>query len=346
MRWDKTHIMSVSSLGKNFWSNQNVLITGLTGFIGCWLSEKLLENGAKVIGYDLSDTGALPLHPGLKEKITLIKGDILDQKNLEDAFRKHGVNICFHLAGQSMVEVGDSSPLPTFEINARGTWVVLEAARNTGVERIVVSSSNAVYGDQKYFPTPEDAPLNGSHPYGASKVCTDVIARSYAKTCKINVVVCRQTNTYGGGDFHLTHIVPHTILAVLRGENPIIKSDGTPTKAYLYVEDTVSGYLRLAEEAHRPDVGGQAFNITTESPTVLELVRTIVEVSGNKNLKPEVRGTPETTRHDKEFLSMEKSAKVLGWKARFTLQDGLKKTFEWYKNNQELVEQYGKKTAH
>lgn len=333
-------------MAENFWQDKKVLITGLTGFIGCWLAGKLLEKGAVVVGYDLSDTGALPLHPGLKEKITLVKGDILDQKNLEDAFKKYDINVCFHLAGQSMIEVGDSSPMHTFEVNARGTWIVLEAARNTGVERIVVSSSNTVYGDQKDFPSVEDAPLNGSHPYGASKVCTDVIARSYAKTCKMNVVACRQTNTYGGGDFHLTHIVPHTILAVLRGENPVIKSDGTPTKAYLYVEDTVSGYLRVVEEAHRAEVSGGAFNLTTESPTVLELVKTIVDVSGNKNLKPDIQGTPETTRHDKEFLSMEKSERVLGWRPSYTLKQGLAKTFAWYRDNLALVEQYGKKTAH
>ena len=333
-------------MSAEFWQDKKVLVTGLTGFIGCWLAEKLLEKGAMVVGYDLSDIGALPLHPGLKEKITLVKGDILDQKNLEDAFKKYGINVCFHLAGQSMIEVGDSSPMHTFEINARGTWMVLEATRNTGVDRIVVSSSNTVYGDQKDFPTLEGAPLNGSHPYGASKVCTDVIARSYAKTCKMNVVLCRQTNTYGGGDFHLTHIVPHTILAVLRGESPVIKSDGTPTKAYLYVEDTVTGYLRVAEEAHRPDVSGEAFNLTTDSPTVLELVKTVIEVSGNKNLKPEIKGTPETTRHDKEFLSMEKSERVLGWRPSYTLKQGLAKTFAWYRDNLTLVEQYGKKTAH
>ncbi len=334
------------TVNRDFWKNRTALITGLTGFIGCWLAEKLLERGAVVIGYDLASEGALPLHPGLREKITLMTGDILDPKQLEQTVEEYKVNVCFHLAGQSMIEVGESSPSETFEINARGTWTVLEAARRAGVERVVVSSSNTVYGDQFKFPTLESAPLNGDHPYAASKVCTDVIARSYAKSCSMNVVACRQTNTYGGGDFHLSHIVPHTILAVIRGENPIIKSDGTPSKGYLYVEDTVDGYIRLAEEAHRADVRGEGFNIACEPATVLDLVNTIIEVSQNKIVRPEVKGTPAMTRHDKEFLSMEKTEKTIGWKPSFSLREGLLKTFNWYKSNRELLDRTVKKIGH
>ncbi len=329
----------------DFWKDKTVLITGLTGFIGCWLAEKLLERGAKVIGFDLSETGALPLHPGLAEKITFIKGSILDQPALETAFKTHGVSVCFHLAGQSMIEVGEAAASHTFDVNARGTWTVLEAARATGVDRIVASSSNTVYGEQTQFPTTEDAPLNGDHPYAASKVCTDVIVRSYGKTLKMNAVACRQTNTYGGGDYHLTHVVTSTILSLLKGEQPVIKSDGTPTKAYLYVEDTVEGYIRLAEEAHHDGVRGEAFNITCESVSVLELVKTIIEVSGQA-IEPKVIGTAATTRHDLEHLSMEKSKNVVNWHYRFPLKDGLQKTFEWYKNNMSLVEQFGRDTTH
>ena len=156
-------------MSAKFWKNKKVLITGLTGFIGCWLAEKLLEKGAVVVGYDLSDVGALPLHPGLKEKIALVKGDILDQKKLENAFKKYGVNVCFHLAGQSMIEVGDSSPMHTFEINARGAWMALEAARNAKVDRIAVSSSNTVYGDQKKLPLTENMIANTENPYALFK---------------------------------------------------------------------------------------------------------------------------------------------------------------------------------
>ena len=333
-------------MAKDFWEGKTVLITGLTGFIGCWLAKKLMERGAKVVGFDISDTGALPLHPGLQDKIILIKGSILEQAAIEKAFKDYSVFACFHLAGQSMIEVGDKAASLTFEVNARGTWIVLEAARNAKVDRIVVSSSNTVYGDQNVFPTEEDAPLNGDHPYAASKVCTDVIARSYAKSCNMNVVACRQTNTFGGGDFHLTHIVTATTLAVLRGENPVIKSDGTPKKAYLYVEDTVEGYIRLAEEAHRPDVRGEGFNITTESATVLDIVQSIIKVSGRNDLTPLIEGTSDRTRHDNEALSMKKTMERIGWQPRFTLEEGLRKTNQWFKENQELVERYGKATAH
>ncbi len=330
---------------RNFWTNQSVLVTGLTGFIGCWLAERLLALGARVVGYDLDLAHALGLHPGLAERVTLIRGDILDTSALAAAFREHKIGVCFHLAGQSMIETGLASPAKTFEINVRGTWSVLEAAKAAGVERIIVSSSNTVYGPQARYPFSEDAALNGEHPYAASKACCDILTRSYAKTLNLHAVACRQTNTFGGADPHATHIVPASILALLAGEPPLIKSDGTPSKSYLYVEDTVEGYLRLAEMASDPRVSGQAFNITAEPPvSVLELVRTIITVSGS-GAQPHVLGTAETTRKEHEHLSPAAARSVLGWSPRHSLAEGLTKTIGWYRLNlglyHSVVKQYG-----
>ncbi len=318
---------------QNFWQGRRILITGLTGFIGCWLAENLLKEGAVVFGYDLDKHHALDLHPGLRDRVTIIIGDILDTESLVAAFREKNINTCFHLAGQSMIETGLSSPAKTFEVNVRGTWSVLEACKQTGVERVVVSSSNTVYGPQKNYPFTEESPLNGEHPYAASKAATDIVARCYAKTLKMHVVACRQTNTFGGADPHRTHIVPSAIFSVLKSEAPVIKSDGTPTKAYLFVEDTVSGYMRLAEMAADPRVSGGAFNITAEEPTsVSDLVKTLIKVSG-QNLEPNIVGTAANTRKEHEHLSTKKAKEILDWQARFSLEEGLAKTFDWYRAN-------------
>lgn len=321
-----------------FWQNRPVLITGLTGFIGCWLARRLVEEGARVVGFDLDSTGALDLHPGLAGRIKLFRGDILDQPSLTAALREQATDTCFHLAGQSMIETGLASPVRTFDINIRGTWSVLEACREAGVRRVVVSSSNTIYGNQSHYPFDEDAPLNGAHPYAASKACCDIITRSYAKSADLDAVVCRQTNTFGGADPHRTHIVPATILSLLRGERPVINSDGTPVKAYLYVEDTVSGYMALAEMAHQPTVSGGAFNITAKEPvSVLDLVKAVIRVAGSTD-EPEVRGTPATTRREREHLSPEKARMVLGWQAAHTLEAGLAKTWDWYRSNADRYE--------
>lgn len=309
------------------------MVTGITGFIGCWLAEALLEAGAQVTGFDLDEHHALDLHPGLAAKIKIVKGDILDTQALAETLSSGRVNACFHLAGQSMIEGGLSSPSKTFEINVRGTWSVLEAAKAAGVERVVVSSSNTVYGPQTKYPFEEDAALNGEHPYAASKACADIVTRSYAKTLKMHAVACRQTNTFGGADPHRTHIVPSAVFSLLKNEPPVIKSDGTPTKAYIFVDDTVAGYLRLAELAHDPRVSGKAFNITAEEPvSVLDLVKALIKVSG-KNLEPQITGTAETTRKEHEHLSTKKAKEILGWQARFSLEDGLAKTLDWYRAN-------------
>lgn len=317
----------------HFWKDRKVLITGLTGFIGSWLAERLVQYGADVIGYDLDLHHALDLHPGLREKIALERGDILDTRALASILTKRRIDTCFHLAGQSLIERGLEDPVRTFEINTRGTWTALEACRKAGVNRVVASSSNTVYGPQTKYPFEEDAALNGAHPYAASKAAADIAARSFAKTFGLPAVVCRQTNTFGGADPHRTHIVPSTIFSLLKNEPPIIKSDGTPTKAYLFVDDTVDGYLALAERADDPLVSGQAFNITAEEPvSVLELVNALIRVSG-KNLRPDVVGTPETTRKEHEHLSTQKTKELVGWRAKHTLEQGLAKTFKWYGDN-------------
>ncbi len=314
-----------------FWANRRVLITGIQGFIGAWLARALADRGARVVGYDRADRGALDLHPGLREQVALVLGDLTDQPALERVLAEHQIQTAYHLAAQSNISVARGSPVPAFESNIRGSWTFLDACRCYGqCETIAVASSNTVYGEQERAPFTEDFALNASNPYAASKACTDILARCYAATYGLPVAIARATNTYGGADPNVDRIVPGTILKLLRGEAPEIRSDGSPRKGYLYVKDTVEAYRILGERAAAPDVRGRAFNFHPDQPTsVLELVQAMVRVAGRPDLQPRVLGAPG--KYEYEFLSSERAKRVLGWTPRYSLEDGLRETFEWYR---------------
>jgi CDP-glucose 4,6-dehydratase len=318
-------------MSEAFWADRGVLITGVQGFIGAWLARTLAERGARIIGYDRAERGALDLHAGLRERVTLVPGELTDQPRLEGALRENRARTAFHLAAQSNISVAKGSPVPAFETNIRGSWCFLDACRAYGeLETIVVASSNTVYGEQERAPFTEDFALNANNPYAASKACTDVLARCYAATYGLPVALARATNTYGGADPNVDRIVPGTILKLLRGEAPEIRSDGSPRKGYLYVKDTVHAYCLLGERAADPDVRGRAFNFHPDAPTsVLELVAAIVAASGLSDLQPRVLGTPG--RYEYEFLSSERARTVLDWRPRYSLEAGLRETYEWYR---------------
>jgi len=316
-----------------FWRDRRVLITGANGFIGAWLAEALVDLGARVIGYDKFDRGALDLHPGLEPRIGLVLGDLTDQPRLEATLAERDIQTLYHLGAQSSISIARGSPVSAFESNIRGTWSVLDACRAFGeLETIVVASSNTVYGEHERWPFDESFALNASHPYAASKACTDILARCYAATWGLPIAIARATNTFGEFDPHLDHIVPGTMMALLRGERPDIRSDGTPSKGYLYIKDTVAGYILLGERAADPEVRGQAVNFHPDRPTsVLELVRTIVAVAGRADLKPQVTGGPG--KYEYEHLSNRRARELLGWSPRYSLEEGLRETFTWYREH-------------
>ena len=315
-----------------FWSGRSVLITGVQGFIGAWLARDLAERGAQVVGYDRAERGALDLHPGLHERVTLTLGELTDQPTLEAALRDHRVRTAYHLAAQSNISVARGSPVPAFESNIRGSWTFLDACRSYGaLETIAVASSNTVYGRQERAPFAEDLPLNANNPYAASKACTDILARCYAASYGLPLAVARATNTYGGADPNLNRIVPGTILTLLDGGAPEIKSDGSPRKGYLYVKDTVAAYRLLGEWAADSAVRGRAFNFHPDEPTsVLDLVQTIIRVSGRPEVQPRVSGAPGT--YEFEHLSSACARDLLGWEPAYSLEQGLRETFAWYRD--------------
>jgi CDP-glucose 4,6-dehydratase len=230
-----------------------------------------------------------------------------------------------------MIEGAAEDIASTFDINIRGTWTVLEACRRAGsLQGIVCASSNHVYGSSRSMLT-EDSPLSQLDAYGASKACADIVARSFARNFGLPVVAARNVNSFGPGDFHASHIVTGSILSLLGGEAPVIRSDGRPTKAYLHARDTMEAYMLLAEHAKEAGVRGEAFNITPDSPiSAFDLVRSIIKVSGRPDLSPVVLGSDRSQQGYYEHLSGEKLKQRLGWTPRMTLEEGLLDAYRWY----------------
>ena len=324
-------------MADNDWQRRSVLVTGAGGFVGSWLARALVDRGAEVtlILRDESAKNNLG-HLGLTARTNIVRGSITDGRLVERALIEYGVDTCFHLAAQAIVGPANQSPISTFESNIRGTWTILEACRTAGVRRIVVASSDKAYGAQAALPYIEDSPLLGTAPYEVSKACTDMLARSYRLGFGLPVLVARCANIYGGGDFNFSRLVPGTIRSVLAGERPIIRSDGSPMRDYLYVDDAVDAYLRLGLCPDEAAGVGAAFNFGSGEPvSALHLVRRITEVCGRSDLEPDVQGAgPGRNEIDCQYVDSGRARSVLGWSPRVPLDEGLLRTVHWYRSFQ------------
>lgn len=302
--------------------------------LGSWLTAELVELSADVVGLvrDWVPQSHL-VRSGVINRITAICGDVTDPETIDRAFSDYEIDTCFHLAAQTIVGVANRSPVPTFEVNIRGTWTVLEAARRwPGLTRLVVASSDKAYGSHKNLPYTEDAPLLGCHPYDVSKACADMLTHTYANTYGTPVTVTRCANMYGGGDLNWNRIVPGTIRSVLLGQRPVIRSDGTPKRDYVYVRDIVSAYLVLAEAMEGGKFKGEAFNFGIDSPkTALEMVQTILRISGHLDLEPFVMNNAPNEIQN-QYLSSERARHFLGWSPCYSLEEGLRETIAWYRD--------------
>lgn len=319
---------------KNNFKNRTVFITGASGFLGSHLTKRALSLGAKVVGLIKNETRSSSLFyaENLDKKINLVKGDIIDGSLINSIFKNNKIDFCFHIAAQPIVGIANKSPLITFETNIKGTWNVLEALRLSGGGALVAASSDKAYGEQKVLPYKEDYPLLGLYPYDASKACADILNRCYAHTYNLPIAVTRCANLYGPGDTNFSRIIPDTILSVINGRRPIIRSDGTPMRDYLYIEDAVNGYFTLIEALYLRKIGfGEAFNFGTGKPIcVLDLVNKIIRISGKKMFPEILIKTKIANEIDKQFLDSGKAKKLLKWQCLFKLEDGLKKTYQWY----------------
>jgi CDP-glucose 4,6-dehydratase len=317
-----------------FWSGRRVLVTGAGGFVGSWLARALVDGGADVtcILLDRDRHSSLETQQ-IADRVTACSGDLVDLEFVRRVFAESKVDSCFHLAAQPIVTEANDSPLPTFASNIQGTWNLLEACRTTeGIARVVVASSDKAYGDQPVLPYTEETPLAAVYPYDASKACTDILARSYARTYGLPVAVTRMANIYGGGDRNASRIVPGTIASALAGESPVVRSDGSPVRDYLYVEDAVRGYLALAEALPNDQIQGEAFNFGSNSPiAVRELVELIIERVGTA-VEPDVRATAKLHGEiDRQYLDSSRAERILGWRPQVSLTEGLDRTIAWYR---------------
>lgn len=316
-----------------------VLVTGAQGFIGSWLAERLLDEGARVVALR-RDVPALSRFriEGIEQRCDVVQGEIADYESLLRILNEHDVSVVFHLAAQTIVGIAGRGPLSTFDTNVRGTYTLLEACRALGerIEAVVVASSDKAYGEHEELPYSEELPLEPRYPYDVSKACADLIARSYAASFGMPVAVTRLANVYGGGDFNFSRIVPDTIRALLRGERPVIRSDGTPERDYLYVEDAVEAYLAVAGSLEREELRGRAWNAGNGRPvSVRELVERLIRVAG-ADVEPDVRGQGKPHGEiERQWLDSSAIRSELGWRPRWDLDRGLAETLRWYRRHLE-----------
>lgn len=306
-----------------------VLVTGATGILGSWLTKALVDAGHSVaclVRDDVPDSNFRRLK--LERRVTTFMGRLESYEDVARALHEHETEVCYHLGAQAIVTLANREPLGTLESNVRGSWNVLEAARrHKPLRRLVFASSDKAYGELSTLPYTEEMPLAGRNPYDASKACADILAQSYARTYGMPIAISRCGNIYGGGDLNWSRVVPSTVKAVLEGKRPIIRSDGSPVRDYIYVKDAVSAYLSLGSST---EVG--AFNFGNESPvSVIDLVQTILRAMRSQ-LKPIVRNEA-ANEIPKQWLSAEKARRLLGWKPLWGLGEGLAETVAWYRRN-------------
>jgi CDP-glucose 4,6-dehydratase len=321
------------SIKRDFWRDRSVLVTGATGLLGSWMVPRLVTLGADVVCFVRDWVPHSKLLSGdAANHVTMVRGDINDQECLERILSEYEIDVVEHLAAQTIVGVALNAPAATFETNIGGTWRMLEACRRVGVKHVVVASSDKAYGEHVDLPYDEDMPLNARHPYDASKSCADIIAQTYASTYRLNVAITRCGNFFGGGDLNWNRLFPGTIRSILRGKRPVIRSDGSFVRDYIYIEDAVEAYLDLSVAlVQRPELSGQAFNFSTESPiSALAAVEMILVAMGS-TLKPDIRDEARAEIRC-QYLSSKKARGKLGWTPIFSMDEALRRTISWYRD--------------
>jgi CDP-glucose 4,6-dehydratase len=318
----------------NFWQDRPTLVTGATGLVGGWLVKRLLAAQASVVCLvrDWVPKSEL-MSSNMVGQVTSVRGELRDQRLLERILGEYEIDTVLHLAAQTIVPIANRNPVSTFESNVAGTWSLLEACRRSpSVKQIVIASSDKSYGDQERLPYDETMSLAGRHPYDVSKSSADLIAQSYAATYGLPVAITRCGNFYGGGDLNWSRIVPGTIRSVLRGRQPVIRSDGQFVRDYFYVEDGAAAYAFLAEHlAADRGLIGEAFNFSNEEPvSVLDITNLILKLMAS-DLRPDIKD--EATNEIRcQYLSAAKARERLSWQPMFQLEEGLRLTIDWYRH--------------
>lgn len=316
-----------------YWKHKNVFVTGITGFLGSWLAKYLIDAGASVTGLIRDVVPQSNLYRSRYiNKINIVRGRLENYSVLERTLGEYEIDTVFHTGAQTIVEIANRNPLSTFESNIRGTWNLLEACRRSPlVKKIIVASSDKAYGIHKELPYDEEAPLRGKHPYDVSKSAVDLIAQSYYHSYNLPVAITRCGNFFGGGDLNFNRLIPGTIRSILHNEAPVLRSDGSYIRDYLYIEDGAMAYLTLAEKMDDSKIHGHAFNFSNENQiTVLQMVGKIISLM-KSSLKPKIMATA-ANEIPHQYLSAKKAREILEWKPLHDLDSALSKTIYWYKD--------------
>jgi CDP-glucose 4,6-dehydratase len=314
-------------------SGHSVLVTGGYGLLGSWLVKQLLDSGAAVTVLRRDDAVRSPLaRMGLDGDVNVVHGDLCTEGLVARALAEHEIDSVFHLAAQSIVPTANRSPLSTFETNIRGTWLLLEACRLHGTSRVLVASSDKAYGPHDQLPYREGYALQPRYPYDVSKAAADLLARSYWQTWQLPVAVTRFANLYGGGDTNRSRLVPEAVVAALAGRAPVVRSDGSPERDFLYVEDAVAAYLAIWQGLGSGQGMGEAFNAGGgDSHRVLDVVELICRLAGT-GVEPDVRGAGTPAGEiDRQWLDYSKLRELTDWVPSVTLEEGLRRTIEWHR---------------
>jgi CDP-glucose 4,6-dehydratase len=316
------------------------LVTGARGFAGAWLARALLERGEPVVsldkGRDERPFSTLSLLE-IDDEVADVVGDLGDGDTLRLLLSEHEIRSVFHLAAETIVGTVQASPVRGFETNVRGTWTLLDACLDAGVERVVVASSDKAYGPHSELPYREDFALQATAPYEASKAAADIIARSYWPSYGLPVAVTRFANIYGGGDLNFSRLIPEAVCAALDGRPPVLRSDGSPERDFLYVEDAAAAYLAIADALDRDDVRGEAFNAGGGRPyAVREVVEMITGLAGT-GVEPDIQGAGNPEGEiDRQYVDPTKLKQTCGWTPAVDLEEGLRRTIDCYREHSQV----------
>jgi CDP-glucose 4,6-dehydratase len=320
-------------------NGRSVLVTGGHGLLGSWLVKALLQNGARVVAVRRDEPAVHGLSLlGLAEHVDIVRGDICSEDLIARALSEYEVDAVFHLAAQTLVGTANRAPLSTFETNIRGTWLVLEACRAHGVQSVIVASSDKAYGRHAVLPYTEDHALQPTYPYDVSKAAADLLARSYFHTFGLPVAVTRFANLYGGADTNRSRLIPEAVCAALAGKAPVVRSDGSPERDFLYVEDAVDAYLAIFAALERGEGRGEAFNAGGGTPhRVRDVVGLICRLAGS-DVEPEIRGAGVPHGEiDRQWVDPTKLRELTGWQPSVTLEEGLRRTVDWYREHPSAI---------
>ena len=314
---------------------KKVLVTGADGFIGSHLTEKLVKTGYEVKAFvfynSFNSWGWLDTFDNkILEHIEVFSGDIRDPHGIKNAME--GCNAVFHLAALIGIPFSYHSPDAYVDTNIKGTLNVLQAARELETERVLVTSTSEVYGTAKYVPIDEKHPFQGQSPYSATKIGADRLAESFYRSFGLPITIVRPFNTYGPRQ-SARAVIPTIITQLLNGKGDIRLGSLTPTRDFNYVKDTANGFLSIFES---DKTIGEEINIATgQEISVGELAETIIaQINPNAQIVcDEVRLRPEKSEVERLLGSNEKIKSLTGWKSQYTLNEGIRETISWIKDN-------------